>query len=123
MHALRQARQHARHLLARQHHRQSLRHPRLGNAVKPRQLLAQHLLVKKQQRTLRLVLRRRRHITLAGEMAQEPLNMDGGQLRRVPLAKINDVAFNSIDICLLGADGVVLDADAVAHLIEETARL
>ena len=105
------------------HHRQALGYTRPGDAVKPRQLLAQHLFVKKQQRTLRLILRRRRHVTLAGEVAQEPLDMDGRQLRWVPLAKINDVAFNPIDIGLLGADLIVLDADAVAHLIEQAARL
>ena len=85
---------------ARQHHRQSLRHPRLSNAVQPRQLLAQHLLVKKQQSTLRLILRRFNHITLADEVALNPIN-----------------------ISLFGADGIVPDADAVAHLIEQAARL
>ena len=49
--------------------------------------------------------------------------MDGRQLDRMPLAKINDVALNPINISLLGADGIVPDADAVAHLIEQAARL
>ena len=93
----------------------------MGNSVKPRQLLAQHLLLKKPQRALRLILHRRRHITLAGEVAQEPLDMDRGQIRRLLLAKTNDVALNPIDIGLLGANGIVLDPDAVAHLIEQTA--
>ena len=56
-------------------------------------------------------------------MTQEPLDVNGGQLGGVPLAKINDVAFNPIDISLLGADGIVLDPDAVTHLIEQAARL
>ena len=39
------------------------------------------------------------------------------------LAKVNDVAFNPINVGLLGADGIVLDPDTVARLIEQAARL
>ena len=39
------------------------------------------------------------------------------------LANVNDVAFNPINVGLLGADGIVLDPDAVAHLIKQTAGL
>ena len=44
-------------------------------------------------------------------------------LRRVPLAKINDVSFNPVNTSLLGANGIVLDRDSVTHLIEQAAGL
>ena len=94
----------------------------LGNVVKPRQLDAQHLLVQKQNRTLGLILRRRRHIARARQVAQKPFHMTSGQGSRVLLAKINDVTFNPINLGLPGAQRVMLDPDAVTHLIQQTAR-
>ena len=46
-----------------------------------------------------------------------------GVSRMLQLAKVNDAAFNPINVGLLGADGIVLDPDAVAHLIKQTAWL
>lgn len=51
-----------RHLVARQHNRQTLRRLRLGNVIEPRRFHAEHLFVQKQNRTLGLILRRRRHV-------------------------------------------------------------
>ena len=50
-------REHARDLVARQHHGQPLRPPGRSIATEPRQVDAQHLAVEKEERAHRLILR------------------------------------------------------------------
>lgn len=67
----RHVQQQAAHLARRQHHRQPARRSRLHHLVEPGQIDAQHMAIQVQQRRLGLVLRRRRHLPLDGQMAQE----------------------------------------------------
>ena len=108
-----------RHLLARQHHRQALRLLGADDLVEPGQIDIQHLAVKKQQGRQRLILRRRRHPPLHRKMSQKSLNLDRPHLARVALAVEEDEAFYPLKILCFGADAVMLDAQAIAHLVEQ----
>ena len=96
-----QACQDARHLLARQDHRQTRRHPGLLDAVEPRELDAEHLLVEEQQRALGLVLGRCGNPVAHRQRGQERLDFRRAESGRVALAMENDEASNPVAIRLL----------------------
>jgi len=115
--------EHPRHFGARQHHRQAPRRLRQGNTGKPGQLGSEHLPVHEQQRALRLILRGGGDIPRDGQARQKRLDLVGPECRRVPLVVEADEAFNPIDVGLLGADTVVLDADLGANAVEQARRV
>jgi hypothetical protein len=114
-----QAAQHCGYLLAGQHNGQSNGFLCALDAVQPGQLVAEHLLVQKKQRTLCLILRRRRDVVNDGKIGQEKLDLGGAHRRWVSLAVETDEASNPIDVRLLGADAVMAKADSIAYLVEQ----
>ena len=59
------------------------------------------------------------HVALHGQMGEEGFHLCGAHVLGVALVVEKDVAFDPVDVGLLGADGVVLQADDVANLIEQ----
>ena len=49
--------------------------------------------------------------------------MRSRQLARVALVKVFDIACNPVEVSLLGAVGLMLDANACAHLVKQARRL
>lgn len=113
--------EHLDDLLAGEHNRQSRRCFRLVDAIEPRQFDAEDLLVQEQDGTLCLVLRRCGDSANNREVGQKRLDLRRPQLDRVALAVKPDEAFNPIDIRLLGANAVMLEADLVPETIEQSA--
>ena len=107
-------------LVVGEHDRQAPRSFGLLDLLEPRQLDTKYLFVQEEQRALRLVLRRPRNLPRYGEMSEESFDFRGTQERGVPLAVEPDEAFNPVDIRLLRADAVVLQADPVPDAGDET---
>lgn len=85
--------------------------------VEPRQFNPQHLLVEKQQRRQRLVLRGSSDVTLDREVREERCDLRRPQLARVSLAVKQDEASKPADVGLLSAVAIVLEAQSLAHLV------
>ena len=113
---------HGLHLVPRQHDRQAL--GRLGrlHSRQPGQFEAQGLLVKKQQRTLGLILRRRRHPPCNRQVRQKGRHLLSAQLARMPLARKDNKSSNPIYIRLFRTETVMSKAQAPAHIVQQ-ARL
>ena len=111
--------EHADDLRACEHHWQAYRHLRAPNAIEQRQFARQHLAVKEQQRALRLVLRRSGDLRVDSQVSEERFEVRTRQIRRMAIAMKADEVFDPVDIRLLGAEAVVLEADPVADLVEQ----
>lgn len=67
------------------------------------------------------------HVALHGQVGEKGLDPSTGSGQRLGRAHVlgvtlvvkKDVAFDPVDVGLFGADGVVLEADDVAHLIKQ----
>jgi hypothetical protein len=57
-----------------------------------------------------------------GQMRQELLDFGGPHVPRVALAKMPDKSFNPIQICLLGTEAVMFEANPAPNLIQQTGR-
>ena len=71
-----------------------------------------------QQRPLRLILRRRRHLARHRQMRQKSLQITRTQIFRMLLAMKKKLSFNPINIRLLSADAVMFHPQLVTHLIK-----
>jgi hypothetical protein len=111
--------QHARDLLTGKHDRQAYRHLGASDAIEQWQLVRQHLPVKEQQRALRLVLRRSSNLQIDSQVSQKRFDVRTRQIRRMAIAMKANEAFDPVDIRLLGAQAVVLEADPVANLVDQ----
>jgi hypothetical protein len=79
----------------------------------------QHVAIEKQQRRLRLILRRRRHhLARHRQMRQKSLQIARTQIFRVLFAMKKKLSFNPINIRLPGADAVMFHPQLVTHLVE-----
>ena len=94
--------------VAGQHHGQAGGPLGPDDVVEPRQLLPEHLTVKEEQRTQRLVLGGASDMALDGQGRQEPRHLGPTHLERMPLAMEVDVPADTRDVGLLGAAAVVL---------------
>jgi len=103
-----------------QHNREPLRALRPDDVVEPRQILLQHRTIKEQQCAQRLILCRRRHLFLDGQVAQELRDLDRAHLRGMAFAVEEDVAADPGDIGLLGAPTVVPGPDGFSDPVEES---
>jgi hypothetical protein len=111
------------YLVATEHYRQP---PGLLGPLDSRQpgkFNAQHLLVEEQQGRQRLILRSRRGVTIAGEMAQKGRYFLSAHLPGMPFAVKEDESFDPAEIRLLGAEAVMLQPDARTHYIEQFGSL
>src|SRR5581483_3518780 len=107
------------HFRARKYHWKLRRFLGALDLFQPADLLLQHLLVKKQQRAQRLVLRGWRYIKVARQMREKFRHFCLRHFGRMPFVMINNEALDPIEVSLLGADAVMLAPDDVAHLIEQ----
>ncbi len=107
-------------LIPRQHGRQAHRLLRPRDLVEPGQLDPQHFAIKKQQRRQRLALRGRGYVALHRQTGQKGLHISLAQLARVTLAMKENVAFNPADICRFGTQAVMLQPQAITHLIQQS---
>jgi hypothetical protein len=92
---------------------------RAHHLVEPRQRLSEDVLVEKQQRRERLVLRRRRHVALRGEPAQESRHLSRAHLARMPLLVEENEAADPVPVRLLGAPAVMPRAYHLAKALDQ----
>ena len=105
---------------ARKHRRQSRGSLRPHDTIEPAHVLAQHLAMQKQQRALRLILRRRSDVQVYSEVRQELLYLIARQFRRMAIAVESNEAFDPVNIRLFSPDAVALEADSSPHLFQQT---
>jgi len=110
-----------RYLRRRQDHGQPFR-PSRPHRVDAAQVDLEHLLVQKQERRERLILRAGRDAIIDGQVSEKLLDLGGAPVTRVPLAVEEDEACDPLDVAGLGAQGVVADAQDLAHLVEQAGR-
>src|SRR3990172_3262632 len=79
--------------------------------------------IQKQQRRLRLILRRGAHPPHHGQVRQELLHFRRRHLPGMPLAVKEDEAFNPLNVLLLGTDAVVPEPEALLDLLEQPGPL
>ena len=89
----------------------------------PRQRRAKRLLVEKEQRCQRLVLRRGSHVPIAREVIEERRYLFGTELGRMALAGKVDKPLDPMNVGFFGALAVVQPSNRVAHALEYSRRL
>lgn len=89
------------------------------DAIDKREFAIEHLLIKKENRAEGLVLSGGGDTALDREMAQEGGDLGFAHLGRMAFLVEEDEAPDPIEISLLGADAVALDAQVPAHAIEQ----
>lgn len=101
---------------------QSRRPLRAHDAIEPAQVLAQHFAIQKQkqQRALRLILRRHSDVQVCGQVRQELLYVTDRQFRRMAIAVEPNEAFDPVDVRLFSPDTVVLEPDSGPNLFQQT---
>lgn len=114
-----QAGKHAPHFLDGKHHWQAFGPFRPYHVIEPGKLDSQYLLVEKQQCCQRLILRGGRYLAPHRQIGQEDFHLRSAHFRRVSIAVKPYELLHPVAIDLLGTDGVVFDANPVAHLIEQ----
>lgn len=110
------------YLRRRQHHRECRRCPGAGNLREPTDVSAKNLAIQEEQRAVRLILGRLGDALLGGQMSEEPFDVDCRKSRWMAIARKPDVAFDPVDVCLLGPPAVMLEADAIPNLVEQAWR-
>jgi hypothetical protein len=115
----RRSRTWARDFRGRKDHWQPHRHFCAPDTIEQRELARQHFAEEKQQRALRLVLRRSGDVQLDSPVRKKRRDMRSRQIRWMAIAMEPDEAFDPVDVCLLGTKAVVLEPDAVADLVEQ----
>jgi hypothetical protein len=108
---------------ARQHDRNAVRALSAHEIVEPTDLEVQHLAVQEQQRSQCLVLRRRTDGALDCQHGEKGAHLGRTELGWMTLVMKMDVSADPSDVRLLGAITVVIHANGVADLIEQSARL
>src|SRR2546425_8227382 len=108
------------YLGASEHDRQS--HRPLGSdyIVQPGHILFEHFPVEEEQGAQRLVLGRRRDVSVDGQRAQESRQLRRAHLGRVTLAMKQDVASGPRDVGLFRPSAVVTGTHGVADPVEES---
>jgi hypothetical protein len=82
-------------------------------------VLMEHLAIEKEQRTERLVLRGGGHVAFDRQVGEERLHLGAAHVLRVAFGVEQNVARDPIGVGLLGAIGIVLEPQRIAHLIEK----
>lgn len=111
-----------RNFLSRQNDRQKAAALGAHKRVEPRQLQFEHFAIHKQQGRKRLVLGGGAQFPIYGKVCEKSLDMRCAQVARVSLVVKQDIAFNPVDIRFLGANGIMLEAQALPHLVEQADR-
>jgi hypothetical protein len=87
------------------------------DVIEPRQLDLQHLFVKKQQRSQRLILRGGRHPPLYRQIGQKGLNLRATHLGRVSQPVKADEALDPSQIGFFSPVAEVFEADPLADKV------
>jgi hypothetical protein len=85
--------------------------------------VAKNVAIQEEQRAVRLILGRLRDARFGGQMSQESFDVDRRKSRWMAIARKPDVAFDPVDVRLLGAQAVVLEADAIPNPVEQARRI
>jgi len=117
-----QALQQPHHLRARQHHRQPPRPLGTDHVLHPRQLDAQHLPIEEEQGGQRLVLGAGGHVVPRRQPGEKRLHRRPVQFRRMPRQPRPDIPADPVQIRLLRAQAVVLQAQTPPHLVQQPGR-
>ena len=88
------------------------------DAVEPRQVHLQHVLVQEQEGAQRLVLGRGGDVPVDRQEREELRDFQRARLGRVPLAVEHDVAAYPRDVGFFGAAAVMARADGLADAVE-----
>lgn len=112
-------RKHRTHLGHRQHHRQPRLALRTLESLHPRQLLAEDLLVQKEQRRQRLPVRGHRDMPLGGQPGEESLNLGSAHLPRMAQPGPAHKRAHPVHVGLFSAQAVVQVAKLFAQLAEQ----
>ena len=100
-----------------QDHRHPGRALRPLHVIEPLELAPEHLLVQEENSAQGLILRRGGHLSLDGEMGEKALHLELAHGGGMTLAMKQDVAFDPIDVGLLGADAIMLEPHPLAALL------
>lgn len=84
-----------------------------------RHLDVHYLSIQKQQRRLRLILRRSCHIALHGKMAQKTLHFIRAHVLRMTFVMEQQKPPRPVEVSLLGADAIVAHTNFCAHSVEQ----
>jgi len=106
----------------RQHRGQARRPLRAHQAVEPGEVLSQHLLVEKQQRRQRLILRPAGDVAYRGKIIEKRRQLRLPHVARVPLAVEVDEALDPVHVGLFGPAAVVLAPDRLVHQGQQPGR-
>lgn len=104
------------------YHRQPLRSLRPDDVLHPRQLDLEDLPLQEEDLRQRLVLRRRRHLPVDGQVGQVRFHLRSAHVTGITLAMEQDEPPDPMDVGLLCTVAVAQPAYTVADLVEE-ARL
>ena len=107
-------------LFPREDNRQAARRLRPHDAIEPRKIDGEDLAIEEEERALGLVLRRCSHVEIDREMREKALDVAGPEFTGIATIVETDIPSNPVDVGLLGAQAVVLEADALADAHEET---
>jgi hypothetical protein len=83
------------------------------------QILAQYLAVWEQQRSEGLVLCRSSRVFLYGQVGEKLADFLLTHFQRMLFVVIENKALGPVDVGLLGAVGIVLEPNCIAHLVEQ----
>jgi len=87
--------------------------------IQPRERFGNYLLVKKQQRCQRLILRCRRHLARCRKIVQKRRYFRGSHLAGMPLAGEQDESFHPLEISLLGPVTIMVTPDRLACQVKQ----
>ncbi len=118
----RQLFQDATDFVAAEHNRHPNRQAGPRHIVEPADFNAEHVLVQKQQRAERLILRGGTDVSLDCEPGQKRRDFSGAHLGRVRLSVKHDVTVNPVDVRFLRPAAVMPRPYGVPYPIEELRR-
>src|ERR1700730_3083831 len=99
--------------------RKPLRAPRAHDAIEPRELHLQHVLVEEQEGAQRLILRRGGDLPIDRQGREELRHLGCAHLRGMPFVVEEDEAPDPGDVRLLGAAAHMAGAQGLADTVEE----
>jgi len=79
----------------------------------------EYLFVEKQESTEALILGRGGDVLVHSQVSEVFFDLGRPHLQPMPFVVEKDVAFDPVDVSLLGADGVVLGPCGVANVVEQ----
>src|SRR5439155_15339393 len=110
--------EHASYFVASQYDRKARRPLCVLHTVEPWQFDRQYLAIEEQQCAACNILGRGGYVPLDRQVGEKSDNLRTSHFSRVSLAVEKNEASNPVDVRLLRPDAVMLETDALTHLIE-----